>query len=103
MSTNVSTISDAGKPYDGVFQLVTQVPGQDKKSRPSRQRRARPKRSNVEQLALPDLLPSGEENQQRPTRSRISHHRRLEPWPTPAHPINAPGTVSANETTLKIP
>ena len=61
MSTNVSTISDTGNPQDAAFQLVSQVPGQVKTSRSPRQRKARPKNNNVEQLSLPGLLPSGEE------------------------------------------
>lgn len=63
MSTNVTaTISDAGNPQDGAFQLVSQVRSQVKTSKTRRNRKPRPRRINVEQLALLGLVPSGDEN-----------------------------------------
>ena len=58
MSTNTMTnISSAANPQDGAFQLVSQFPGQVKKSRTPRSRKPRRQRGKVEQLALPGLPP----------------------------------------------
>ena len=54
----------ADNPSDQKFELVSQYPGQVKVSGPPRRRSVRPRRSKVEQLALPGLPTSGEENQQ---------------------------------------
>ena len=50
-----TTTLPAGDPKDEIFELVAQVPGQVKKASKPRKRQARPRRSNKEQRALPDL------------------------------------------------
>ena len=62
MSTEVSTIPDAGKPKDNVFQLVSQAPGQVQIAKTRRKRKPRPRRGNVEQLALPGLRATDNDN-----------------------------------------
>ena len=51
-------------PNQTPFELVSQVPGQVANSATPRKRKPRQPRGKVEQLALPGLLPSGDENQQ---------------------------------------
>ena len=49
-------------PKETAFELVAQVPGQTQKSGTPRKRKARPRQSNKHQLALPGLLPTGDES-----------------------------------------
>ena len=64
MSGNEKTASfEADNPNSQKFELAGQYPGQVKFGGPPRKRSVRPRRSKVEQLALPDLLPSGDVNQ----------------------------------------
>ena len=51
-------------PKDQTWDLVGQYPGQVKLSSPPRRRSVRPHRNNVEEISLPGLMPSGEENRQ---------------------------------------
>ena len=65
MSGNEQTATfEADNPKDQKFELVSQYPGQIKFTGPQRRRKFRPRRSNVEQLSLPGLIPNGDESQQ---------------------------------------
>ena len=57
-----TTTVQPGGPKDEIFELVAQVPGQVKKASKPRKRQARPRRTNTEQRALPDLPTSGGES-----------------------------------------
>ena len=62
MSGNETTATlKADNPNDQKFELVTQYPGQVKFSGPPRRRSARPRRSDVEQLTLPGLQTSNDQ------------------------------------------
>ena len=64
MSGNEKTATfKAGNPSEQTFERVAQYPGQVKFSGPPRRRSVRPRRSNVEQLTLPDPMPSRDDSE----------------------------------------
>ena len=64
MSGNERTAtSEADNPNDQKFELVSQYPGQVKFRSPPRRRTVRPRRSNVEQPALPGLQTNNDQKE----------------------------------------